>query len=24
MVPKRYIIGKVQLRWWPPRHTRVF
>jgi signal peptidase I len=23
-VPKKYIIGKVQLRWWPPRHTRVF
>ena len=24
MVPKRYIIGKVQLRWWPVSTTRVF
>jgi signal peptidase I len=23
-VPKRYIIGKVQLRWWPIDHARVF
>jgi signal peptidase I len=23
-VPKRYIIGKVQLRWWPVPHARVF
>jgi signal peptidase I len=23
-VPKRYIIGKVQLRWWPLDHARVF
>ena len=24
MVPKKYIIGKVQLRWWPLPHARVF
>jgi len=24
LVPKRYIIGKVQLRWWPLPHARVF
>jgi signal peptidase I len=24
MVPKRYIIGKVQLRWWPVPEARVF
>jgi signal peptidase I len=23
-VPKKYIIGKVQLRWWPLRHARLF
>jgi signal peptidase I len=23
-VPKKYIIGKVQLRWWPLPHARVF
>ena len=23
-VPKKYIIGRVQLRWWPPSHARVF
>lgn len=23
-VPKKYIIGKVQLRWWPLSHARVF
>jgi len=23
-VPKKYIVGKVQLRWWPPSHARVF
>jgi signal peptidase I len=23
-VPKKYIIGKVQLRWWPIRHARIF
>jgi signal peptidase I len=23
-VPKRYIIGKVQIRWWPVNHARVF
>ena len=23
-VPKKYILGKVQLRWWPPTHARVF
>ncbi|HTM27593.1 MAG TPA: signal peptidase I [Vicinamibacterales bacterium] len=23
-VPKKYIIGKVQLRWWPVGHARVF
>ena len=24
MVPKKYIIGKVQVRWWPVPHARVF
>ncbi|MFN8058218.1 MAG: signal peptidase I [Vicinamibacterales bacterium] len=24
MVPKKYIIGKVQIRWWPLPHARVF
>jgi signal peptidase I len=24
LVPKKYIIGKVQLRWWPLPHARVF
>jgi len=24
LVPKKYIIGKVQLRWWPLTHARVF
>jgi signal peptidase I len=24
LVPKKYIIGKVQLRWWPMGHARVF
>jgi signal peptidase I len=23
-VPKKYIIGKVQLRWWPLAHARLF
>ena len=23
-VPKNYIVGKVQLRWWPPNHSRLF
>jgi signal peptidase I len=23
-VPKKYIVGKVQLRWWPPTHARLF
>ena len=23
-VPKMYIVGKVQMRWWPPRHMRMF
>jgi signal peptidase I len=23
-VPKKYIVGRVQLRWWPPNHARVF
>jgi signal peptidase I len=23
-VPKKYIVGRVQLRWWPPNHLRVF
>jgi signal peptidase I len=23
-VPKRYIIGKIQLRWWPVPHARLF
>ena len=23
-VPKKYIVGKVQLRWWPPNHSRLF
>jgi signal peptidase I len=24
MVPKKYIIGKVQVRWWPLQQSRVF
>jgi signal peptidase I len=24
MVPKKYIVGKVQVRWWPPSSVRVF
>jgi signal peptidase I len=24
MVPKKYIIGKVQIRWWPVPHARIF
>ncbi len=24
MVPKKYIVGKVQLRWWPPTSVRLF
>ena len=24
MVPKKYIIGKVQVRWWPVPHARIF
>jgi len=24
MVPKKYIIGKVQIRWWPVPTARVF
>ena len=24
LVPKKYIIGKVQLRWWPLAHARMF
>jgi signal peptidase I len=24
MVPKKYIIGKVQLRWWPIPNARIF
>jgi signal peptidase I len=24
LVPKKYIIGKVQLRWWPMAHAKVF
>jgi len=24
MVPKKYIVGKVQLRWWPPSSVRLF
>ncbi len=24
MVPKKYIIGRVQLRWWPPSSVRLF
>jgi hypothetical protein len=24
MVPKKYIIGRVQLRWWPIPNARVF
>jgi signal peptidase I len=24
MVPKKYIIGKVQMRWWPPFSARMF
>jgi signal peptidase I len=23
-VPKKYITGKIQFRWWPPNHARVF
>jgi signal peptidase I len=23
-VPKKYIIGKIQLRWWPVNHARIF
>ena len=23
-VPKKYIIGKVQIRWWPVKHARFF
>jgi signal peptidase I len=23
-VPKKYIVGKVQMRWWPARHIRIF
>lgn len=23
-VPTKYIIGRVQLRWWPLRHARMF
>ena len=23
-VPKKYIVGKVQLRWWPPNNARLF
>ena len=23
-VPKKYIIGRVQLRWWPVNHARLF
>ena len=23
-VPKKYVVGKVQMRWWPPRHLRLF
>jgi signal peptidase I len=23
-VPKKYILGKVQLRWWPLDHARIF
>jgi signal peptidase I len=23
-VPKKYIIGKVQIRWWPVKHARIF
>ncbi len=23
-VPKKYIVGRVQLRWWPLQHTRMF
>jgi signal peptidase I len=24
LVPKKYIIGKVQVRWWPMNHARIF
>ena len=24
LVPKKYIIGKVQVRWWPVMHSRIF
>jgi signal peptidase I len=23
-LPKKYVVGKVQMRWWPPSHVRVF
>jgi signal peptidase I len=23
-VPKKYVVGKVQLRWWPLAHARIF
>jgi signal peptidase I len=23
-VPKKYIVGRVQFRWWPPGHARIF
>jgi signal peptidase I len=23
-LPKKYVVGKVQVRWWPPRHLRLF
>jgi signal peptidase I len=23
-VPKKYILGKIQVRWWPLNHVRVF
>jgi len=23
-VPKKYIVGKVQIRWWPARHMQIF
>jgi signal peptidase I len=23
-LPKKYVVGKVQMRWWPPRHVRMF
>jgi signal peptidase I len=24
LVPRKYVIGKVTLRWWPPQHFKVF